>query len=81
MDNNKFFDECKRFVANYYGKEIEEEDIYVVWCCKVLQNNKALLSTNKKDGMYFEITYNGDKNEFYFDAYIKKVNIIFMEAK
>ena len=40
-----------------------------VWSCKTLQNNKALLSTNISDGMYYECTYNGDKNELYFDAY------------
>ncbi|WP_353960726.1 DUF6275 family protein [Enterococcus faecalis] len=37
--------------------------------CK--QNNKALLSTNLFDGMYYEVTFNGDKNELYFDAYKK----------
>lgn len=81
MSNNDFFETCKRLVANYYGREIDEDNIYIVWCCKILQNNKALLSTNLKDSMYFEITYNGDKDEFYFDAYIKKANIIFKEVK
>lgn len=47
----------------------------LVWVCKTLQNNKALLSTNVSDGMYYEITFNGDKNEFYFDAYKKWENI------
>jgi hypothetical protein len=41
-----------------------------------LQNNKALLSTNQPDGMYFEITYNGDKQEFYVDAYVKSENYV-----
>ncbi|WP_233619266.1 DUF6275 family protein, partial [Enterococcus sp. S52] len=26
------------------------------------------------DGMYYEITYNGDKDELYFDAYKKFEN-------
>ena len=47
------------------------EDVYVVWLCKTLQNNKALLSTTVWDGMYYEVTYNGDKNEMYLDAYKK----------
>ena len=51
-----------------------KEDIYVVWLSKVLQNNKALLSTTYPDTRYYEITYNGDKNEFYFDAYVKEIN-------
>lgn len=41
---------------------------------KTLQNNKALLSTTVPDGMYYEITYNGDKRECYFDAYKKWEN-------
>ena len=51
-----------------------KEDIYLVWISKVLQNNKALLSTTYPDTRYYEITYNGDKNEFYFDAYVKEIN-------
>lgn len=50
------------------------EDVYVVWCCKTLQNNKALLSTPLPDGMYYEFTYNGDKDEAYLDAYRKVEN-------
>lgn len=57
-------------VAEYYGwSNYTADDIYVVWLVKVLQNNKALLSTTMPDGMYFEVTYNGDKQEFYLDAY------------
>ena len=28
-------------------------DVYVVWNCKTLQNNKALLATTVPDGMYY----------------------------
>ncbi len=47
------------------------DDIYVVWSVKVLQNWKALISTTLPDGMYYELTYNGDKDELYLDAYKK----------
>ncbi len=50
-------------------------EAYVVWSCKTLQNSKALLATTNSDGMYFEATLNGDKNEMYFDAYKKVENI------
>ena len=53
---------------------IPEFDVFVVWSCKTLQNNKALLSTTLFDGMYYELTYNGDKKELYFDAYKKFEN-------
>lgn len=55
---------------------ITEDDVFVVWMCKTLQNNKALLSTTVSDGMYYEVTYNGDKHEVYFDAYNKWKNIL-----
>ena len=57
--------------------EITPEDVYVVWYSKTLQNHKALLSTPVSDGMYYEVTYNGDKNEVYLDAYKKWTNIKF----
>ena len=50
-------------------------DVYVVWFSKVLQNWKALASTTLPDGMYYEITYNGDKRETYVDAYKKFDNL------
>lgn len=56
------------------GIEIDMTDTYVVWQCKTLQNWKALVSTTLPDGMYYEITYNGDKNEVYLDAYKKFEN-------
>lgn len=60
-------------VAN--KSSMKEEQIYVVWMVKVLQNNKAMLSTSVDgDGLYFEVTYNGDKNEFYVDTYGKLDN-------
>lgn len=74
MDNKKFIDLCKEEVMKYANehldktdkKEITKDDVFVVWLCKTLQNNKALLSTTLFDGMYYEITFNGDKKEMYF---------------
>ena len=56
------------------NKQITKDDVFMVWCCKPLQNNKALLSTTLFDGMYYECTYNGDKDEAYIDAYKKWEN-------
>ena len=82
MDSQKFIEKCKEIVVDYTNdhldktdnKEISIDDVFVVWNCKTLQNNKALLSTNLFDGMYYEITLNGDKKEIYFDAYKKWEN-------
>ena len=84
MDTNKFLITCKEKVAEYFNEhkdktdvvgKMKEEDVYVVWCCKTLQNAKALLSTPVPDGMYYECTFNGDKNELYLDAYKKWENV------
>lgn len=85
MGNDKFLDLCKEKVAEYFNNrsdktdkvEISKDDVFVVWSCKTLQNNKALLSTTVSDGMYYELTYNGGKNELYFDAYKKWQNICY----
>lgn len=50
------------------------DNVFVVWFCKTLQNWKALVSTTIPDGMYYEVTYNGDKKEVYLDAYKKFEN-------
>ena len=83
MDTQKFIKKAIQMVVNYFNShvdvtnrlELKPEDVYVVWSCKTLGNNKALLSTTVPDGMYYEITHNGAKNEAYFDAYKKWENI------
>lgn len=80
MSNEKFIQTCKDLVKKYAIEHLDKTDeitnfnVYVVWSCKTLQNGKALLSTDLKDGMYYECTYNGDKKEIYFDAYKKFEN-------
>ena len=49
-------------------------DLYIVWKCKILQNWKYLISTDLPDGMYYELTFNGDDDEWYLDAYKKFEN-------
>lgn len=55
--------------------DFSPDDVYIVWSCKTLQNWKALISTVLPDGMYYEVTYNGDKKEAYLDAYKKFANV------
>lgn len=82
MKNNDFEKLCIKLVKDYANEHldksdnviVEEKDVFIVWICKTLQNNKALLSTTLLDGMYYEITYNGDKKEIYLDAYKKFEN-------
>ena len=66
----------KDYVLAHLDKsdDIPEFQVYTVWKCKTLQNWKFLLSTTLYDGMYYELTFNGDKNEWYLDAYKKVEN-------
>ena len=83
MDNEAMLKKAKQLVVNYYNSRVErtddfeitEENVFIVWFCKTLQNWKALVSTTVSDGMYYEVTYNGDKQETYLDAYKKLENV------
>ena len=82
MSNNDMMNLCKKVVVDYFNSRVDktdnmqltEDNVYIVWFSKTLQNFKALVSTAVSDGMYYEITYNGDKNELYLDAYKKWEN-------
>ena len=84
MNEKDFVELCKKTVAEYAnkrldktdGKQVTEDDVFIVWSCKTLQNNKALVSTTVSDGMYYEITHNGNKQETYVDAYKKWENFV-----
>jgi len=83
MSNDAMLKRAKELVASYFNdhvevtdnKKITEDDVFVVWFCKTLQNWKALVSTTVSDGMYYEVTHNGDKGETYLDAYKKWENV------
>ena len=64
------------YIREHLDKSDEpaEFEVYTVWECKVLQNWKFLISSTLIDGMYYELTYNGDKHEWYLDAYKKFEN-------
>ena len=76
-------EKARKVVLNYFNNNrditappLELDDVYVVWFCKTLQNWKALVSTNVRDGMYYEVTHNGVTGETYLDVYKKWDNII-----
>ena len=77
MNEMEFTKKVKELVRDYTNEHLDKtdnrliitDDVFIVWQCKTLQNNKALASTTLFDGMYYEVTFNGDKNEIYFDAY------------
>lgn len=82
-------------VADYVLEHLDETDkrmmreaeldtlftCYIVWKAKILQNWKYLISTTLLDGMYYELTYNGNENEWYLDAYKKFENKVIKEQE
>lgn len=64
-------------VKNYALDHLDKSDsipsfsTFIVWKCKILQHWKYLISTTLLDGMYYEVTFNGDKSCWYLDAYKK----------
>jgi hypothetical protein len=83
MGTKEFLEWCTEEVIRYFNsrvdktdnKTLKEEDVFVVWSCKTLKNNKALLSTTVSDGLYYEFTFNGNSEELYMDVYKKWENI------
>lgn len=75
-------EKAKQIIVDYFNKHVDvtdgvkitADDVFVVWFCKTLQNWKALLSTKVPDGIYYEVTYNGDRDETYVDVYKKWEN-------
>lgn len=73
-------EQAMNIVRNYIEEHLDKSDeipsfdVYTVWKAKALQNWKYLLSSSLFDGMYYELTYNGDKKEWYLDAYKKFEN-------
>lgn len=78
-------DKALKIVKDYIVEHLDKSDkqidfaIYIVWKCKTLQNWKYLISSTLFDGMYYELTYNGDAKEWYLDAYKKFENRVIKE--
>ena len=79
--DNKAIDIVMNYIIAHLDKSDDTPDfeVYIVWKCKALQNWKYLLSSTLFDGMYYELTYNVDKKEWYLDAYKKFENKVIKE--
>lgn len=77
---DKMDEKALLIISKYAREHLDKTDnpiefsTFIVWKCKILQNWKFLISTSLHDGMYYEVTFNGDKNEWYLDAYKKFEN-------
>ncbi len=80
MNHNEFIEKAREIVREYTienmskGKEIPEFEVVTVWSGYILGYMKCLVTTDIKDGMYYEVTYDKANKAFYFDAYKKWEN-------
>lgn len=82
MTDEQFITICKDEVRKYVEAHLDKSDSKIdfdvdvvdLWYCKTLQSWQALVSTTLCNGMYYELTLNGDKQELYLDAYKKFEN-------
>lgn len=58
------------------SSKINEDNMFVVWYCKTLQNWKVLVGCMDIDE-YVEVTYNGNNGETYVDIYNKALNVAY----
>lgn len=78
-------DRAKKILEVYIESQLDSQshkpsyEIFVVWFSKTLQNWKCLLSTTLPDGMYYELTHDGDKGQTYVDPYKKVGNTIIVK--
>ena len=78
--DNKALNILRTYILENLGStDIPDFELFIVWKCKALQNWKYLLASTLPDGMYYELTYNGDKKEWYIDAYKKFQNCVVKE--
>lgn len=83
MDGDTFLNIATELVWDYYKEKYENDDsfpfdnfnTFIVWACKTLQNNKAIIATNV-DNCLFEVANNGNAKEVYIDVYDKVDNIL-----
>lgn len=79
MDNKAL-----KIVMDYISEHLDKSDpsvefgAFIVWKAKILQHWKYLISSTLYDGMYYELTYNGDRHEWYLDAYKKFENRVIL---
>lgn len=80
-ENNQYIAKAKAEAVQAWSnssagksRKLDVSQMYVCWFSKTLQNWKALVSTDAYDGVYIEVTYDGDALQCYVDIYTRVVN-------
>lgn len=71
-----------RLVYSYMKSEdappnFTQDDVFVIWYCKTLENWKAILSASYKGAPLIEVTYSGVNKDTCLDVYKKKDSLRF----
>lgn len=82
MENNCFDQGYLAFAARLAKEDLDRshpeaasELPMLVWHCKALKNRKYVFGTPKARIIH-EVTYNGEKDEWYVDRYLKEENSV-----
>jgi len=85
LEESGFVFQAKCAVTDYINRQLDDhadyiypEDVKIFWQVKALQNFKATLIDGTSNELYYEATWNGDKEQMYLDVY-KKIENIFYE--
>lgn len=68
--NMDHFHNAEAIIENYCHCSADK---FLVWSCKTLGNWKAIYAV-PDDGMFYEVTFDGAGQRYYFDAYKKLFN-------
>lgn len=79
MQSYEFEVKCKnaliKVIKERYNEELKINELHIVWFSKVLRNFKCTICDLRPNQRYYELTYNGDKDELYVDIYQKEINV------
>ncbi len=67
--NNKPLNIVAKYLSENNYNYLEKE-LFIVWSCYILGNRKYLVGC-EGNNLYFEVTYNTQKDEWYLDVYDK----------
>lgn len=86
-DPDQFLNKAKRLVAEEFNSMFPvleggatPDEFYITTFTKTLGNWKAMVSTDLINGLYWEVTYNGNREETYVDTYQKSNNRVVVDA-
>ena len=69
---NALIKELKRL----YDQDFTIEELHLVWFAKALQNYKCVIVDLEDNQRYYELTFNGTRNQIYLDIYEKQYNVV-----